>query len=155
MARRRAEINAEVLRRKREIARKDTKIEKPRKTEKIEKTGITGKNSDDKIKNSAKPIADVRIRKPAVNSNPAKEQPAIQNAGREQHQPQVTGKIKMANIDKYPAKTELTDEELKHPMMHEPEASGSGVPGKPLIKLKQIKWSNKPATHAQSEVSAQ
>ncbi len=43
----------------------------------------------------------------------------------------------------YPAKTELSDDELKHPLIRELQPPVGSLPGKPLIKIKQIEWSKK------------
>ncbi len=133
MARRRAEINAETAQRKREIAAETRHA-------KSLKTGVT------EVKHSGKPQADIAMRDaPSQLKNPVKEQQTRVDTGavNEQNKTRVTGRIGVVSSKKYPAKTELTDEELKHPLMHEAQEPGTGIPGKPLIKLKKIEWSKK------------
>jgi TPR repeat protein len=141
MARRRAEINAEAARRSREIQaeKRRSKIAEAR-TAKIRHADTPLMNEHD----------DVPVQKPApqARNNPVKPiPPEAKNAVTDEaHPTQVTGKIKLSKNDnrKYPAKTELTYEELQHPLMKEANEPGTGIPGKPLIKLKQIEWSKKP-----------
>lgn len=139
MARRRAEINAEAERRRREIlaADRQAKAENKAAAAKAEKEAAAAKAKLSAVQQPAKPT--VAMREQASKAEPVKSAPAVAETG----QRQVTGKITTSDKVKYPARTELTDEELKHPLIRELQPPAGSIPGKPLIKIKQIEWSKK------------
>jgi hypothetical protein len=138
MARRRAEINAEAGRRKREILAEARHAK-------------AAKSSDAEAKHSNKPKTpeDVLINKhPSTirhETDPVKEANTRQKSGavKEQRQARATTKTNDHVKTRYPAKAELTDEELEHPLMHEPQTPDATASDKSTIKLKQIEWSKK------------
>jgi hypothetical protein len=78
-------------------------------------------------------------------TDPVKQANAREKSGTVKEQRQARTAIKTNDHVKikYPAKTELTDEELEHPLMHEPQTPDATASGKSTIKLKQIEWSKK------------
>lgn len=149
MARRRAEINAEAARRRREIlaADKHAKSMKTAKTKQLVKPDVpvrehpltTAITAAAETKQPIKPEAPVREHTSLIKPEPAKATQGTAVVG----QRQVSGKISVNDKTRYPAKVELTDEELKHPLIRELQPSAGSIPGKPLIKIKQIEWSKK------------
>jgi TPR repeat protein len=138
MARRRAEINAEAGRRKRQI------LAEARYAKSV-KTSYTKPARSDKPMTPEDAL--IHEHPPMVRSetNPVKERLTRGKAETVIEQRQATGPIRVSGHSKkrYPAKVELTDEELEHPLMHEPQAPGTTGSGRTSIKLKQIEWSKK------------
>lgn len=132
MARRRAEINAEARRREREISASSAKqhVKAMPKNDMNEKASRPEKNPP--------PLPAHRL---TAKVHPADEQPAADN---NKTAKKATGKTVKDTGEKYPARVELTDEELKHPLIHFPKLPPRGETGV-QSPTKQIEWSKKPA----------